>query len=70
MITLEQIQERSAESIRQSGMTQSEVARQLGIKRQLITCCTKGIKMPALDTFANHCKVIDADPAYILGLRG
>ena len=68
MITLEQIQVRLAESIKQSGMTQSEIARQLGIKHQQISCYTRGVKMPALDTFANLCKVIDADPAYVLGL--
>ena len=66
MITLNQIQQRLAEAIRQSGMTQSEIAKRLGIKHQQISCYIKGQKMPALDTFANLCKVLDVDPGYIL----
>ncbi len=66
MITLNQIQQRLAEAIRQSGMTQAEIAKRLGIKHQQISCYIKGQKMPALDTFANLCKVLDVDPGYIL----
>ncbi len=68
MITLENIQIRIAEAIKQSGMTQSEIARQLGIKHQQISCYIKGQKMPALDTFANLCKILDVDANYILCL--
>ena len=66
MITLEQIQGRLAEEIKNSGMTQSELARRLGIKHQQISCYLKGQKMPALDTFANLCKILDVDTNYIL----
>ena len=66
MITLEQIQSRIAEEIKQSGMSQSEIARKLGIKHQQISCYVRGRKMPALDTLANLCKVLDADANYIL----
>ena len=66
MITLNQIQQRLAEAIRQSGMTQAEITKRLGIKHQQISCYIKGQKMPALDTFANLCKVLDVDPGYIL----
>ena len=38
MIKLEQIQNRIVEAIKQSGMTQSEIARQLGVKHQQISC--------------------------------
>lgn len=68
MITLENIQIRIAEAIKQSGMTQSEIARQLGIKHQQISCYIKGQKMPALDTLANLCKILDIDANYILCL--
>ena len=66
MISLEEIQQRLAEEIRQSGITQAEIAKRLGIKHQQISCYIKGQKMPALDTFANLCKVLDVDPGYIL----
>lgn len=66
MITLEQIQVRLAEAIKESGMTQSEIARRLGIKHQQISCYLRGQKMPALDTLANLCKLLDVDTNYIL----
>lgn len=68
MVTLAQIQERIAEAIRQSGITQSEIARRLGVKHVQISCYVHGKKLPALDTFANLCAVLDVDPAYILCL--
>ena len=68
MIIIEQIQNRLAEVIKQSGMTHSELARQLGIKHQQISCYIYGKKMPALDTLANLCKILDIDANYILCL--
>ncbi len=66
MITLEQIQKRLAEAIKQSGMSQSELARRLGVKHTQISCYVHGKKMPALDTFANLCKLLDVETDYIL----
>lgn len=68
MITTEMIRERLIESIRQSGYTQTELARRLGIKQSQISCYVHGKKLPALDTLANLCKVLDADANYILCL--
>ena len=53
MITLEQIRERLGEAIRNSGMTQTELARRLGIRQPTIGQYLSGRSMPALDTFAN-----------------
>ena len=66
MITLMQIQKKLAESINQSGLSQSEIARRVGIKQSQISCYVHGKKMPALDTFAKLCVVLDVDPADIL----
>lgn len=66
MITLQQIQARLAESIKQSGMTQTGIAKALNIRQQTISCYLKGTKMPALDTLANLCKLLDVDTNYIL----
>ena len=68
MIMLVQIQERIAEAIRKSGLSQTEIASRLGIKQTQISCYLHGKKLPALDTFANLCEVLDVDPAYILCL--
>lgn len=66
MIKLEDIQKRLVESIRQSGMTQSSIASKLNISPSAIAHYIMGDKMPALDTLANLCKVLDVSPAYIL----
>lgn len=68
MITLEQIRERLAEAIRNSGMTQTELARRLGIRQPTIGQYLSGRSMPALDTFANLCKLLDLDANDILCL--
>lgn len=66
MVTLEQIQQRLAEVIRQSGLTQTELARRLKVTQSSIAHYKKGDKLPALDTLANLCKILDVSPAYIL----
>ena len=54
---------------KESGMTQSEIARRLHISQATVAQYLSGRSMPALDTFANLCAVLDADPAYILCLQ-
>ena len=66
MITLQQIQTRLTEVIRQSGMTQTAIANALSIKQATIACYLAGKAMPALDTLANLCKLLDVDTNYIL----
>ena len=69
MIVQSQIQERISEAIAESGMPQREIAKRLGVSQQMISNYKNGTKMPALDTFANLCAVLDADPAYLLCLK-
>ena len=66
MVTLAEIQQRLAEVIRQSGLTQTELARRLKVTQSSIAHYKKGDKLPALDTRANLCKILDVSPAYIL----
>ncbi len=68
MIVLAQIHDKLAEAIRQSGLTQTALAKRLGVSQQIIGQYLSGRSMPALDTFANLCAVLDVDPAYILCL--
>ncbi len=66
MITLEQIQKKLRDLIKHSGMTQSELAHRLGVSSGTVSHYVIGDKMPALDTFANLCAIIDADANDIL----
>ena len=52
MITLQEIQKNIAEAIRTSGMTQSALAKKLGVSRQTVSHYVKGDKLPAPDTLA------------------
>ena len=67
MITLTEIQKRLANEIKNSGLTQTQLANLLGIKQPTIGQYLSGRAMPALDTFANLCVILDVDPADILG---
>ena len=69
MITLSQIQEKLANAINLSGITQSEIARQLGISHTQISCYVHGKKFPAVDTLANLCKILDLDANEILCVK-
>lgn len=66
MISLKQIQVKISEAIKQSGLTQSEIAGKIGIAQPNVSHYLKGDKMPALDTFANLCAVLDLDANEIL----
>lgn len=66
MIKQEQIKQKIAAAIKQSGLTQTEIANRLGISQQTVSCYIKGDKMPTLDTFANLCAVLDEDANDIL----
>ena len=68
MITLLQIQSRLTEAIKQSGISQTELAKLLNIKAPTVNQYLSGRAMPALDTLANLCKVLDLDANYILCL--
>ncbi len=66
MITLDMIQYNLAKAIRQSGKSQTEIAYFLEIDQSNISHYVKGDRLPALDTFANLCKVLDLDANDIL----
>lgn len=66
MITTEQIRTRIAEAIRESGMTQTAIAKALHIKQPTVGQYLSGRALPALDTLANLCKLLDVDANYIL----
>ncbi|MCH5163403.1 MAG: helix-turn-helix transcriptional regulator [Clostridiales bacterium] len=65
VITLEQINKKLAEAIKHSGLSQSEIARRVGINQAQIYRYLNKQKLPSLDSFANLCLVLDVDPADI-----
>jgi len=69
MITLQHIQKNLISAIKQCGMTQTELGKKLGVSQQTISHYLKGDKLPALDTFANLCAIIDVNPSDILSER-
>ena len=68
MITSKEIQIKLAEEIRNSRISQTELAKKLNIKQPTVAQYLSGKAMPALDTFANLCKILDLNPAEILCL--
>lgn len=66
MITLEQIRLKLQDAIKNSGLTQTQIAKKLNIYQTAVSQYLSGRAMPALDTFANLCAVLDLDPADIL----
>lgn len=68
MVTIELIRSRLIEAIKLSELSQSELAKKLNVKQPTVSMYLSGKAMPALDTFANICAVLDVDPAYILGI--
>lgn len=68
MVTLNTIRTRLQEVIKSSGIKQADICRQLNIKSSTMSQYLSGRAMPALDTFANLCIILDVEPSYILGI--
>ena len=66
MIKFENIQNKLVEAIKQSGMSQSEIARKTSVKRQQISCYALRKKMPSIETLAKLCAVLDLDANELL----
>lgn len=66
MVNVEKIRERLGQEIKYSTLSQTEIAKQIGISQQQVSCYLHGKKMPSLDTFANLCQILNADPHIFL----
>lgn len=66
MIKIEKIQKNLAEAIKQSNLSQSEIARQLGVKPQQVSCYVLSKQMPSIDNLAKLCAILDLDANEIL----
>lgn len=66
MITLERIRMKLIAAINESGITKSELAKKIGVCHQAVSQYLYQNKMPALDTLAKICAVLDLDANDIL----
>lgn len=66
MATLNDIRIKLKKEIELSGLTQTELAKRIGVHRSAIGQYLSGRSMPALDTFAKLCAVLDLDANEIL----
>ncbi len=69
MIMIDEIQARLREAIETSHLTQTEIAKQLGISQSTVSKYMRLNKYPSLDTFANLCRILDVSADEILGLK-
>ena len=68
LTTNEKIKERLVKEIKLCGLTNTEIARRVGISVAMLTQYRTTKKMPNLENFAKLCEVIGCDANYVLGL--
>lgn len=69
MISIYDVQARLRDAIKNSGLSQKELAGRLGIDPSTVSKYMRLDKFPSLDTFANLCEVLDISADDILGLK-
>ena len=69
MIDIKDIQKRLRDEIKNSQLSQKEIAEKLGINPSTISKYVRQDKFPAIDTFANLCDILDVSSDDILGLK-
>lgn len=67
-MSLEEIQVRLREAIKQSGIPQKMIAKEIGVSAQTVSKYMREDVFPALDTLAKLCKFLDVKSDYILGI--
>lgn len=68
MCSLQEIQQRLREVIKMGGLTQKELANEIGVSPQTVSKYMCENVFPALDTFAKICKILDVKSDYVLGI--
>lgn len=67
MITNEkEIRKRIAEAIQQSGKNQTQIAKEIGVSQQTVSCYKNKTKTPKLEIFAKLCEATEITPNDIL----
>lgn len=66
MITKAQIKKKLAETIQNSGIKQSEIAKALNVSQPTVSKYANGYSLPTLKTFVKLCKLLDVSANEIL----
>ncbi len=69
MSELNIIQKRLRESIKESKLSQLQIAKAIGVSPQTVSKYMRENIFPALDTFSKLCAVLDVSSDYLLGLE-
>jgi transcriptional regulator with XRE-family HTH domain len=69
MIRLEDIQKRLREEIKNSPLSQKEIAEKLGVNPSTVSKYLRLNKFPSIETFANLCKILDVSADDVLGIN-
>ena len=69
MVTLEKIKDNLIKAIEQSNLSQSEIARRIGVQPQTVYNYLKGNVLPSLEKLANLCAVLGVNANEILCVR-
>lgn len=67
-MNLKDIQLRLRDTIKQSGISQKIIAKEIGVSAQTVSKYMCEDVFPALDTLAKLCKFLDIKSDYILGI--
>ncbi|MBR2875201.1 MAG: helix-turn-helix transcriptional regulator [Clostridia bacterium] len=68
MITIKEIQKNLIYELTTIKLNQTKIAKELNITQPTVNCYIKGKALPALDTFANLCVILDLDANEVLGI--
>ena len=66
MVNIDHIRKQIINAIEQSGMSHTEIAEKIGVSHQAVSQYIHNNILPALDTLANLCAVLDLDSNEIL----
>ena len=66
MVDIKTIQNRIVETIKNSGMSQTKLAKELNVSQSAVAHYVSKDILPSLDTLAKLCIVCDVSPEYIL----
>ena len=68
MVNIAVIKERIKETIKNSGITQTQLAKLLFVSPSCVAHYVKGDILPSLDKFVELCVITETDPSYLLVL--
>ena len=69
MANLDKMRERIKETIKHSGISQTQIEKMLLVSPSCIAHYVKGDILPSIDKLADLCLILEVNPSYLLGLE-